>query len=53
MINDHFAATRAKKRDLLANPDYLRQILARGADKAREKATRTLELARDRMGLRY
>ena len=29
------------------------RILARGADKAREKATRTLELARDRMGLRY
>ena len=53
LINDHFAAARAKKRELLANPEYLRQILARGADKAREKATRTLELARDRMGLRY
>jgi tryptophanyl-tRNA synthetase len=53
LINDHFAAARAKKRELLANPDHLRQILARGADKAREKATRTLDLARDRMGLRY
>jgi tryptophanyl-tRNA synthetase len=53
LINDHFAAARAKKKELLDNPDHLRRILARGADKAREKATRTLELARDRMGLRY
>ncbi|WP_028584703.1 tryptophan--tRNA ligase [Desulfogranum mediterraneum] len=53
LINDYFAEARARKRELLANPDYLRQILARGAEKARAKAVVTLDLARDRMGLKY
>lgn len=53
LINDYFASARAKKKELLDNPDYLRQILAKGAEKARVKATATLELARDRMGLKY
>ncbi|MCL2341277.1 MAG: tryptophan--tRNA ligase [Proteobacteria bacterium] len=53
LINATFAGARAKKQELLANPDYLRQILAKGADKARAKATATLDLARDRMGLTY
>ncbi|MDX9835371.1 MAG: hypothetical protein RBT36_09215 [Desulfobulbus sp.] len=53
LINDYFAPARTKKKELLDNLDYLRQILARGADKARAKATVTLDLARDRMGLRY
>ena len=53
LINDYFAGARAKKKELLDNPDYLRQILAKGAEKARAKATVTLDLARDRMGLKY
>ena len=53
LINAYFAPARAKKKELLDNPDYLRGILAQGAEKAREKASSTLELARDRMGLRY
>ena len=53
LINAYFADARAKKQELLDNPDYLRQVLAKGADKARAKATATLELARDRMGLTY
>ena len=53
LINDFFADARAKKKDLLNNPDYLREVLARGAEKAREKATVTLDLARDRIGLKY
>ena len=53
LINAYFAPARAKKKELLDNPDYLRGILAQGAEKAREKASRTLELARDRMGLKY
>jgi tryptophanyl-tRNA synthetase len=53
LINDHFAKARARKKELLDNSDYLRQILANGADKARAKATKTLDLVRDRMGLRY
>ena len=53
LINDYFAGARAKKQELLAHPDYLRQILARGAEKARAKAAVTLDIARDRMGLKY
>ncbi len=53
LINDYFAKARTKKKELLDNPDYLRQILGRGAEKARAKATVTLDLARDRMGLKY
>jgi tryptophanyl-tRNA synthetase len=53
LIRDCFADARAKKKELLANPDHLREILARGADKARVKATATLDLVRDRVGLKY
>lgn len=53
LINDYFAPARARKKELLDNPDYLRQVLAKGAEKARAKASVTLDLARDRMGLKY
>jgi tryptophanyl-tRNA synthetase len=53
LINNRFAQARARKKELLAHPEELRQILAQGAEKARAKAISTLELARDRMGLRY
>ena len=53
LINAHFAEARAKKKELLDNQDYLRQILAQGAEKARAKASVTLDLVRDRMGLKY
>ncbi|MBM9511352.1 tryptophan--tRNA ligase [Desulfogranum marinum] len=53
LINDYFVDARAKKKDLLNNLDYLREVLAGGAEKAREKATVTLDLARDRIGLKY
>jgi len=53
LIRDYFAGAREKKKELLANPDYLRQVLASGADKARRKAIVTLDLVRDRVGLKY
>ena len=53
LIRDYYAEARDRKRDLLANQDYLRDVLAKGADKAREKATVTLDLVRDRVGLKY
>ena len=53
LIGDYFADARAKKKELLANPDYLHEILARGADKARARASKTLDLVRDRVGLKY
>jgi len=53
LIRDHYAEARARKKELLANQDYLREVLAAGADKARAKAMQTLELVRDRVGLKY
>jgi tryptophanyl-tRNA synthetase len=53
LIRDYFAAARDRKKELLANPDYLREILARGADKARARAIVTLDQVRDRVGLKY
>jgi len=53
LIRDYFADARAKKKELLANPDYLHQILAKGAEKARARADKTLDLVRDRVGLKY
>jgi len=53
LIRDYYADARTKKKELLANQDYLREVLAKGADKARTKAMQTLELVRDRVGLKY
>jgi tryptophanyl-tRNA synthetase len=53
LIREQFAAARARKKELMANQDGLRAILKQGADKARAKAVVTLDLVRDRAGLRY
>jgi tryptophanyl-tRNA synthetase len=53
LLNDKFGAAREKKKEYLSDPAELRAILARGADNAREKATVTLDLVRDRVGLKY
>ena len=53
LLNDKFGEARKKKEEYLADPEMLRQILAQGAEKAREKATVTLDLVRDRVGLKY
>lgn len=53
LINDKFAAARTKKAEFLADPGELRAILAKGGLKAREKAAVTLDLVRDRVGLKY
>ena len=53
LIRDYFAGAREKKKELLENQDYLRDVLHKGADKARQKAAVTLDLVRDRVGLRY
>ncbi|HEB49472.1 MAG TPA: tryptophan--tRNA ligase [Desulfobulbus sp.] len=53
LIRDHFAEARLRKKELLDNPDYLRQVLARGAEKARARAAETMDLVRDRVGLSY
>ena len=53
LLNDKFGAAREKKKEYLADPAMLRQILKNGADKAREKATVTIDLVRERIGLKY
>lgn len=53
LIRDYFADARAKKKELLDNQDFLRKVLTKGAEKARTKATKTLDLVRDRVGLQY
>ena len=53
LINDRFADARARKKEFLADPGEVRNIMRKGADKARQKALPTLELVRDRVGLNY
>jgi len=53
LIRDYFAQARENKRKLLENQDYLRDVLKKGAAKARAKAAPTLDRVRERVGLRY
>ncbi len=53
LVQDYFGEAREKKKKLLSDPDYLRDILHSGAEKARQKAVVTLELVRDRVGTLY
>jgi tryptophanyl-tRNA synthetase len=50
---DYFREARQKREALAADPGYLREILAKGADKARQKASLTLDLVRERIGICY
>jgi len=53
LISEYFAEARAEKARFLADPAEVRNIMKRGAEKARVKASTTLELVRDRVGLNY
>lgn len=53
LINARFAPARERRKELLAKPDQIREILRQGADKARAKAASTLALARERVGMKY
>jgi len=50
---EYFAPYRAKREDLANNLDYVRQVMAKGADKTRAVAVETLDLVRSRVGLNY
>jgi tryptophanyl-tRNA synthetase len=52
-IWDFFSPYRAKREELLADPDRLHAILKQGADKARAVGSKTIEEVRARTGLRY
>jgi tryptophanyl-tRNA synthetase len=53
LLNDRFGEARRKKQEYLADPEMVRQILHQGAVKARKKAVATLDLVRERVGLKY
>jgi tryptophanyl-tRNA synthetase len=53
LIETYFHNARRKRAELLQDKESLRKILAHGALKAREKATPTLDLVRQRVGLKY
>ncbi len=48
---EFFADARAKRSELEANLDYVNQVLKDGANKAREKASKVLDRARNNCGL--
>ncbi len=52
-VRDFFAPYAERRKDLLDNPDVIRQTLATGADKARYAATKTLRKVRKKTGLVY
>ncbi len=53
LLWEYFRSAREKREKLCADPAYLRAVLAKGAEKAREKATVTLDLVREKVGLKY
>lgn len=53
LLNDKFGKARKRKEEYLSDTTALREILARGGEKARQKAAVTLDLVRDRVGLKY
>jgi len=48
---EYFRPYRQKRTELESNPDYLKQILAKGAQRARAVAVKTLIEARKAVGL--
>lgn len=50
---DYFGEARTRREELEQDHAYVRDVLKKGASKAREKAVITLDLVRDRIGLKY
>lgn len=52
-INDHLAPLRARRAELVAEPDYLLSVLRDGITRANEVADATLQQSREAMGMVY
>jgi tryptophanyl-tRNA synthetase len=50
-IADYFAPFRAKRQELEAKPEYVKKVLANGADKARKIARETMKEVTEKVGL--
>ena len=48
---DFFAPMRARREEILADPGYVEQVLAAGAERAREEASKVLDRVRRAVGL--
>lgn len=51
-IQEHFAAARDRRKELLQHPDTVEDILRDGAKKARAEAQKTMELVRSAVGMK-
>ncbi len=51
MLNKELAPMRLRRRELEARPEYAKQVLKEGAEKARVLASNTMSEVRDRIGL--
>ncbi len=51
IFDEKFAPFRAKRAELQANPDYVEQVLRKGAERARAEASKTLDKARKAVGI--
>ena len=49
---DFFAPMRARRDEILADPGYVDAVLAKGAERAREEASKVLDRVRKATGLR-
>jgi tryptophanyl-tRNA synthetase len=52
-MREHFKEAQKRREELARHPDHIREILRKGAEKARNKALPTLNLVRQRTGLNY
>ncbi len=50
---EHFSEARAKREELENNLDYVHEVLAKGAQKAREESSKVLDRVRRAMGLSW
>jgi len=53
LIIDYFGPYRRKRAQLAKDPSVVREILRRGAERARERAAPTIEKVRERVGIKY
>jgi len=53
LLHEFYGTAREKKKEYIEDPSSLRKILHKGAEKAREKATVTIDAVRDKVGLKY
>jgi tryptophanyl-tRNA synthetase len=53
LVIDYFRPYRERRAELAKDPGVVREILRRGAERARERAAPTIEKVRERVGIKY